>query len=152
MVRRNWRRMPDINDFEVRLLITEDAEIVRTAESASQQVGGVGGAGCEWGAAAEGDPRPRQPRARPAEAHVADRTDGRVREVDADLGGGAPGFESRNVKRCGNVGFQACARSDRASIPRELLQRIRRENPGSYVLWTAARALFAAQERALGAG
>ena len=63
-----------------------------------------------------------------------------------------PGFESRNVKRCGNVGFQACSRSERATIPRELLQRIRRENPGSYVLWTAARALFAAQERALGAG
>ena len=59
-----------------------------------------------------------------------------------------PGFEHRKVRRCGNAAFQACARSERAQIPRAVLQRIREENPGAYVLWDAARALFAAQSRA----
>ena len=148
----NWRRMPDINDFEVRLLVTEEAEIVRTAESASQQVGGVGGAGCEWA------PLPRVTHAHAGRAldrlkrmSLIGLTDEFERSMQT-WAAALPGFASRNVKRCGNVGFQACGKADRATIPRELLQRIRRENPGSYVLWTAARALFAAQERALGKG
>ena len=141
---RHHARLPDINEFEVRLLVTEPAQvdIVRTAEASTQGLDG-----CTWA---------QLPTV--TDEHVRLARDwlrgmsliGLTSDFDRSMrlwAARLPGFEYRRVRICGNARFQACGRSKRAQIPGDVLQRIRKENPGSYALWDEARALFAAQSK-----
>ena len=141
---RHHAHLPDINEFEVRLLVTEPAQvdIVRTAEASTQGLDG-----CTWAQLPTvTDEHVRLARDRLCGMSLI----GLTSEFDRSMrlwAARLPGFEYRSLRICGNERFRACGRSNRAQIPGDVLQRIRKENPGSYALWNEARALFAAQSK-----
>mmetsp|Transcript_56513 Transcript_56513/g.126257 ORF Transcript_56513/g.126257 Transcript_56513/m.126257 type:complete len:465 (-) Transcript_56513:122-1516(-) len=137
------RHIPDINNFEVRLLVTETEheDIIHSTES-SVQVNHH----CEWSHLPQvtgAHVRSAMRRLRAMSLiGLTDAFEESMRMWEKAL----PGFVYHNVRVCGNPKHNTCTRSHHRQLPPHLLQRIRKDNWGSYMLWSAAQRLFAQQE------